>query len=112
LNCDDFGSADLLRPGNVIGFTVETVGLQGKSLSIRWSMFDATTSLVVDDSTLVDQAGWPEGLYEPAAYRDRNYGELWVPLPPVEGEFFIRVELLQPDGGRLDSQDTELFRAG
>ena len=111
LPCDGYNSADLQRPGNVVSYTVEAVGYAGKELAVRWSMYDAETRARVAEPALNDQDGWPDGLYTPAAERDRNSGELWVPLPPMAGEFFVRLELLPPDGGRLDAKDSAPFDA-
>ena len=109
LPCTGYDAAQLRRPGNVVGYTIEAVGYRDQRLSIRWSLYDAETNARVPEPALTDQAGWPDGNYTPAAERDQNSGELWVPFPPRSGRFFVRLELHPPAGARLDWEDTEPF---
>jgi hypothetical protein len=109
LPCDSVDESERLRPGNVFGYTIETVGYEGQRLPIKWSMYDAATNRRVTEPTLLYQDGWPDGVYTPAAATDRNSGELWVPLPPTSGRFFVRLELFPPDGARLDWEDSPPF---
>jgi len=94
---EGYDDAARRRPGNGVRSTIETEGYKGQKLPILWSMYDAAQQRIVTEPTLRYQAGWPDGFYIPAADEDRNDGELWVPLPPTPGEYFVRVEIQSPD---------------
>jgi hypothetical protein len=109
LACQEYDEVARRRPGNVVRFTVETDGYVGQKLPIRWSMYDASTQRIVNEPTLRYQDGWPAGFYVPAAANDRTDGELWVPLPPTPGTYFVRVEIQSPEREILNTQDTQPF---
>ena len=112
LACEGYDDVARRRPGNVVRFTIETEGYKGQKLPISWSMYDATKERVVTEPALRYQDGWPAGFYIPASDEDRNDGELWMPLPPTSGMYFVRVEIQSPDREILNTKDTEPFDVG
>jgi hypothetical protein len=109
--CDGLPAEQLGLLGNAVAVSVEANGYGGKVLPLIWSIYDHGSRRRVDDPQLVDQPGWPDQGYLPAAglERDRNELEIWVPQPFDPGEYFVMIELMSDTGSRLASADTEPF---
>jgi hypothetical protein len=93
--------------GVTINYKVELTGFRGRILTIRWSLYRAAEGVEVPPAWLKNQpVRWLEG----EAERDSASDSFWVPLPKVEGPFFVRVTLHDEKGVRLDHHDSEEFR--
>lgn len=104
-----YSQAQLATPGTLVGFVVVIEGYRGKTCRLTWSLFDAASQARVADQTLLDQPGWPDGTFTPAAARDQADGEVWIRRPNRPGSYFVRLELFDPSGQRLTSLDSAPF---
>lgn len=100
---------DLSQPGVIVSFTIVLEGYAGQECRLRWSALDATTSRRVAETWLVDQPGWPSGVFLPVAARDQGSGEVFVPNPPRAGDYVVRLELFDPEGTRIATLDSPVF---
>jgi len=101
------GSQPKLAPlGVVVNFTVEVEGYKGKRTPLRWSLFDAGTRARMPQEWLRDREAIK---FVPEASVDRASSEVWVPLPRERGRYYVRLELFDDKGGRLDFADSERF---
>lgn len=105
----EFSAAELATAGALVSFDVVIEGFQGKTCLLTWSLFDDATDTRVADETLLEQPGWPDGTYVPAGQRDQASGEIWIRLPEQPGAYFVRLELIDPNGQRITSLDSEPF---
>jgi hypothetical protein len=101
------GSAPKLSPlGVVVNFVAEIEGYRGKQSVVRWSLFDAREGTRMPQSWLRNR----EALrLVPEAGSDRGSLAVWVPLPRKRGPYFVRLELFDDRGGRLEKRDTKSF---
>jgi len=101
------GSAPKLSPlGVVVNFVAEIEGYRGKQSVVRWSLFDAREGTRMPQPWLRNR----EALrLVPEAGSDRGSLAVWVPLPRRRGPYFVRLELFDDRGGRLDKRDTKSF---
>jgi ketosteroid isomerase-like protein len=97
-----------LEPVGVsVSFNVTLTGFRGHRVDVRWSLYAAEGDISVPQDWLQDQrALWLEG----EANRDSATGEFWVPLPRVQGPFFIRIGVYDDEGTRLAYADTRRVR--
>jgi hypothetical protein len=113
LNCSAIDQVNFPRLGAIVSFTSHARGYKDQELSIRWTVCQASGAEGVcnrvSNPDLVDQDAWPDGVYTSTADEDQNSGDIWVTQPLTPGDFFIRLELFQPDGTRLDVEDTSEF---
>jgi hypothetical protein len=106
---DSYSAAQLATPGALVSFVAVIEGFQGNTCRLTWSLLDAETKTRVADETLLDQPGWPDGTFTPAAARDQAAGTIWIHTPDRPGSYIVRLELLGPDGRHLTSLDSEPF---
>ncbi|HEY7034025.1 MAG TPA: hypothetical protein VH482_21995 [Thermomicrobiales bacterium] len=104
-----YSQAQLATAGTLVGFVVVIEGFEGKTCRLTWSLFDAETHARVADETFLDQLGWPDGTFTPAAVHDQASGEVWVRRPERAGSYFVRLELFDPNGQLLTSLDSEPY---
>jgi len=106
----EFSDEALRHPGVVVTFQAVIEGYQDQACSVRWSMFTAESGQrVTNQANLVDQPGWPAKYITPTVRKDQVDAEIWVPAPADPGPFFVRLELLDPNGVRLASLDSPTF---
>jgi hypothetical protein len=98
---------ELSEIGNVVNFTLEIRGYKDKVCPLQWSLFNADTNSRVPEMTAMF---WAEII--PLAGVDRISEAIWVPYPPNDGDFFVRLEILDYKGLRLATGDTEIFTFG
>ena len=105
----EFSASELATAGALVSFDVVIEGFRGKTCLLTWSLFEDATDTRVADATLLEQPGWPDGTYVPAGQRDQASGEIWIRLPEQPGTYFVRLELIDPNGQRITSLDSEPF---
>jgi hypothetical protein len=104
-SASDPGTRELV--GATVNFNVALTGFRGAVADVRWSLYSARPGGHVPGDWLRNQRVL---LLRGEADKDRAGGEFWVPLPEVEGPFFIRVGVYDEDGVRLDYANTRDFR--
>ena len=105
--CEQFSEDQYSTMGLVVNFAVRMWGYAGRRSEARWTMYDAETERPIPNQK--DQPGWPQGVIVPEGPDDQVRGEVWVPLPLHEGEFFVRLTLYNDLDTELDSLETETF---
>lgn len=98
----------LTMVGTVLRVTVETVGLTGERLSLRWSLFDAATNRPVPNPEFRER---PYGSLIPEATQERTSVDVWIPHPPAAGRYFAEFSL-NASVGRLDVSRSPSFDVG
>jgi hypothetical protein len=110
-NVVDYNPDRLNRVGTVVHLQFEVGGYGGKQLSVRWTLFDATTGRRLGESEDLD----PLPLQFEAAKRDVDIGswETWIDTAGHAGrQLFVRFEIYDDGpGSRLTFKDTEKFPA-
>lgn len=96
---------ELNAVGRVVHFSIAIRGFKGKALPIYWWVLTPGGE-PVPDKTLQEQLAQYETPNDCATGGRR---EIWVKLPSRSGRFKIEVQLLQPDGGKLDDIRTPTF---
>lgn len=105
----DYSAAERATVGALVSFDVVIEGFQGRTCRLTWSLFEDATDTRVADAALLEQPGWPDGVFTPAGQRDQASGEIWIKLPEQPGTYFVRLELIDPNGQRITSLDSEPF---
>lgn len=100
------GPAKLSPLGVVVNFSAQIDGYRGKESVVRWSLFDARERTRMPQPWLRNRVALR---LVPEAGSDRGSLAVWVPLPRQRGPYFVRLELLDDRGNRLDKADTESF---
>jgi hypothetical protein len=101
------GAKPKLTPlGVVVNFSAQIEGYRGKRSVVRWSLFDARERTKMPQSWLRNRVALR---LVPEAGSDRGSLAVWVPLPREHGPYFVRLELLDDSGNRLDKADTKRF---
>jgi hypothetical protein len=101
------GGGEVEPVGVTVNYNVSLTGFRGHRVSVRWSLYRAAAGVQVPRDWLRDQpVRWLEGEADKDAASDR----FWVPLPKIEGPFFVRVGVFDQDDIRLDYADTSPFR--
>jgi hypothetical protein len=96
--------ADQAEPvGVTVNFNVSLTGFRGDSADVRFSLYAEGGGRVPRD--------WLENQrvlsIEAEAQKDSGSGEFWVPLPRLQGPYFVRFGVDDEDGERLDYWDTD-----
>lgn len=105
--CEQYSEEDYPIEGLLVNFGVRLTGFNGKDIPTQWSMYNAETNEVVP--LFRNQPGWPDAEFTIEADDDSGRGEIWVPLPQLEGRYFVRITLLNDRGTELDRLDTDQF---
>lgn len=100
------GAAKLSPLGVVVNFSAQIDGYRGKESVVRWSLFDARERTRMPQPWLRNRVALR---LIPEAGSDRGSLAVWVPLPRRRGPYFVRLELLDDRGNRLDKADTKSF---
>jgi hypothetical protein len=94
-----FTDEQLASLGQMVAFTVNTLGLVGKTCQIVWSVFTSTGEgnlAAVPDSdlwTMTDATAFPTRRYKITAINDAITDEVWVPYSPEPGRFVAELRL-------------------
>lgn len=100
------GAPKLSPLGVVVNFSAQIDGYRGKRAIVRWSLFDARERTRMPQAWLRNR---PALRLMPEAGSDRGSPAVWVPLPRERGPYFVRLELFDDRGNRLDKADTKSF---
>ena len=92
--------------GIAVNFVAEIQGYKDKECQLRWSLFDATTQTRYPDRRWSNVVAGP---LVPESSNDRASRDVWIPVPDTRGQYFVRLELYDPDGSRLDYADSSAF---
>ena len=84
---------------------VVLTGLQGKEVSLSWSIFSKDASTRLQGNWLNDMTAYE---LEATTAHDTGSVELWAPLPKARGKYFIRTTL-RVKGFAIASSDSEEF---
>jgi hypothetical protein len=84
--------------------TVE--GYKGKTLTVRWTLYNASAMAPVDDALFRDQVG---ATLKPTFNSDQGSGHFFVPPLKEQGTYYLRIELDPPNAATLDSEKSENF---
>jgi hypothetical protein len=92
--------------GATVDYNVTLTGFRGHKVIVRWSLHEAGTGGQVPREWLRNRPfRWLKG----EAEKDSASDSFWVPLPNIDGRFFVRVGVYDEDGVRLDYADTPAF---
>jgi hypothetical protein len=108
----NFTCRELKSNGILIKPAFKLIGLQGETLQVKWSMFGAQSKRLVPSNVYLSQLLSPIAEYTPKEQTDIRIFEYWLPYPQLEGELYVRLELLvkEKDGFRAVAyKDTEPF---
>jgi hypothetical protein len=107
MNPASSGGGEVEPVGVTVNYNVSLTGFRGHRVSVRWSLYRAAAGVQVPRDWLRNQpVRWLEG----EADKDSASDSFWVPLPEIEGPFFVRVGVFDQDDVRLDYADTSSFR--
>jgi hypothetical protein len=96
-------SGNRVQPvGVTVNFNVSLTGFKDRTVAVRWSLHHAGGGRVAHEWLRGQPALWLVG----EAEKDSAGSDFWVPLPKTTGPFFVRVEVYDEDGVRLDFADT------
>jgi hypothetical protein len=97
----------LVPLGAVVNFAVKLEGSTKEALDVRWTLFNAKTRTHVRKSWLIRRRALRLTADAPV---DMANPQIWVPLPRgVGGPFFVRLEIFDDDGGRVNFDDSSRF---
>ncbi len=78
--------------GNVFYIRAETEGFKRETVRLRWFTYDANNNARLPGLRSSADA---EQIFRLQAPIDTQIGQVWVPTPAAEGNYFVRFELLQ-----------------
>jgi hypothetical protein len=92
------------RPGLLIEFDYQAVGLRGKRLPIQWELVDAKTNdRVVDNAAADDDAAGNDAVgITPSTNNEAAKWFVWVPAPEAGKNYYVTVTIYQPRKGDVD----------
>ena len=93
--------------GVTLSFDLELEGFKGRSVDVRWSLYDAGARERVPRDWLSNRRALA---VRPEAAFDRPSAEFWVPLPKQRGPYFVRLSTYDDQGKRLAYADSKSFR--
>lgn len=108
--CERFSEDQYPTTGLIVNFSVRLLGYTGRDCEVRWTLYDADTGDPVPNQR--NQPGWPKGVIFAEGPDDQVRGEVWVPIPPRQGQFYVRLTLVNDLNTELDSLETERFPGG
>ena len=91
--------------GVVIATDIELEGLRGKTVLLTWSMWQQSGGARLHGDWLDERLAYS---LEATTEHDTTSLDLWIPLPPEPGPYFVRVGL-DLGGSSLASADSEPF---
>lgn len=108
---DQYSKEVLEYPGVLAHYKVRLSGFNTQTCTLNWSIYDANTKTWVLSSTFdLYDTSWDMKNYITAERDvDQITYMIWVVSPGASGSYFVRLELYDPKGGRLDYIDSEVF---
>lgn len=98
------------RLGSIIWFDLELKGFAGKSVSLKWSVFNTDTGKPVGG--LTEQPAWPWKSVQPQHNVSKNQYETWVPFPRNnKGTFLVILEVyatIEGNEKRIDAEEVKV----
>jgi hypothetical protein len=97
------GTGTPVTVGADVNFDITLVGLQGRTVEVRWSLYRANGHTPVPRDWLINRRVLRASS---EAATDTESGEFWVPLPRHSGRYFIRLSAYDSNGRRayMDSK--------
>lgn len=92
--------------GMAIRWKATVEGYKGKTLELRWTLYNALTLAPVNDARFQNQLGTT---LRSEADVDRGAGSFDIPAPSDEGTYYVRVVLEPPNAAALDVEETDRF---
>jgi hypothetical protein len=92
--------------GMAIRWKATVEGYKGKTLELRWTLYDALTLAPVNDARFQNQLGTT---LRSEADVDRGAGSFDILAPSDEGTYYVRVVLEPPNAAALDVEETDRF---
>jgi hypothetical protein len=96
----------LTLSGEVVYVESTVEGFKRRSVTLRWSLYDAQTHVRLRGPSF---SGVPAAEVDLEAPTDRTLQEIWLPPPPGEGRYFVRVALYDERDVLLDVGDSAPF---
>jgi hypothetical protein len=96
-----YTAAELRQRGYVMSVTVRLVGLLGKEVPLRWSLYRRPEQRLRGPAY-----NQPVGEYVPQSADHRTSYRVWIPYPPRSGTYFARFTLIGPDGRPVSEMDS------
>jgi hypothetical protein len=103
-----YTEAQLAQVGYLVHVQLKLVGFKGRHTRVRWEMHDADTRARIlftewsDEQTAVDVLAEAES--------DTAAVKFWVPVPPDNQPFFVRVMIADDKGTELTYADCDVVR--
>jgi hypothetical protein len=99
---------ELSEPGFLFAVRVRLTGSVGDRFPLRWSLRKARTGEALP-GPVYNQVGV---VFVPRGREHARRWPIWVPHPPGEGAYFLRVTLTDEKRQPVDERDSRPFRAG
>jgi len=100
----EFPADALNSPGVLVRFVASITGFKDQWCIMKWSIYDTNTQ----ERKLMSTSNYELSL-RPERESDTASDYIWVGYPLTTGRYFVRLELLDPDGVRLDYTDSPNF---
>jgi hypothetical protein len=97
---------DLATEGNVFYVRAKIEGFKRETLHLRWFTYDKTNRNRVRGYGSTRPL---EDVFKPQAPVNTQIGEVWVPIPPDTGDYFVRFELWASGNVLLAYSDSPVF---
>ena len=92
--------------GIAIRWKATVEGYEGKTLEVKWTLYDALTLAPVNDARFQNQLGTT---LRPEADVDQGAGYFDIPAPNDEGTYYVSIVLEPPNASALDVEKTDQF---
>lgn len=103
-----YTEAQLAQVGYLVHVQLKLVGFKGRHSRVRWEMHDADTRARILFSEWSDEQTAVDVLAEAAS--DIAAPKFWVPVPPDNKPFFVRVMIADDKGTELTYADSDAVR--
>jgi hypothetical protein len=91
----------------VVSFDARLRGLEGETVNVTWSVYDAGSHARLGTDWFADRRAV---VWRIATDEDQGSADIWIPLPPRRGRYFARISLRDATGRRLTYANTPMFR--
>jgi hypothetical protein len=91
---------ELRELGMIVTADANIEGLQGKELTVGYSVYDS------DKIRVPEQNNEEAQKIEPETQNDNERAKVFVPYPPEAGEYYVKLTLHDEDGEELDAVET------
>ncbi len=100
--------ADVLATEGQLAYVqTKIAGFKRRSLTLRWSVYNARTLRRLEDGERMANATGAELVGQ--APTDASVSLVWIPMVVARGEYFARFELVDPSGVMLAVADSQKF---